>query len=104
MDAEGSVSQVTRVREKPSNIRWSPDGESIAFQMVVPPAGDDPFRIAMPKPPRGAEWTDLPRIVTRLDYRRDRIGYHPDGFRHLFVVTADGGTPRQITVGRLAPR
>ena len=99
MDAEGSVSQVTRVREKPSNIRWSPDGESIVFQMVVPPAGDDPFRIAMPKPPRGAEWTDPPRIVTRLDYRRDRIGYHPDGFRHLFVVTADGGTPRQMTAG-----
>ena len=99
MDAEGSVSQVTRVREKPSNIRWSPEGDSIAFQMVLPPRGDDPFRIDMPKPPRGAEWTDSPKIVTRLDYRRDRIGYPPDGFRHLFVVTADGGTPRQVTAG-----
>ena len=99
MDAEGSVSQVTRVREKPSNIRWSPDSESLAFQMVVPPDGDDPFRIDMPKPPPGAEWTDPPKIVTRLDYRRDRIGYHPAGFRHLFVVAADGGTPRQVTAG-----
>jgi dipeptidyl aminopeptidase/acylaminoacyl peptidase len=99
MDDEGSISQVTRVRDKPSNIRWSPDGETIAFQMVVPPSGDDPFRIAMPKPPQGADWTDAPKIVTRLDYRRDRVGYHPDGYRHVFVVPADGGTPKQVTSG-----
>ena len=99
MDAEGAISQVTRVRQKPSNIRWAPDGKSIAFQMVVPPEGDDPFRISMPNAPIGASWTGPPKIVTRLNYRRDRIGYHPAGFRHLFVVTADGGTPHQVTSG-----
>ena len=99
MDAEGAVSQVTRVREKPSNIAWSPDERSIAFQMVVPPENEGRWNIEMPKAPRGAEWTAPPRIVERLSYRRDRIGYSPDGFRHLFVVSADGGTPYQVTNG-----
>ena len=99
MDAEGAVSQVTRVREKPSNIAWSPDGRSIAFQMVVPSENEGRWNIEMPKTPRGAEWTAPPRIVERLNYRRDRIGYIPDGFRHLFVVSADGGTPHQVTNG-----
>lgn len=99
MDAEGAVSQVTRVREKPSNIAWSPDGRSIAFQMVVPSENEGRWNVEMPKATRGAEWTAPPRIVERLNYRRDRIGYFPDGFRHLFVVSADGGTPHQVTNG-----
>ena len=35
MDAEGAVSQVTRLTESPSSIQWSPDGEWIAFNMLV---------------------------------------------------------------------
>jgi len=99
MDDEGAVSQITRVAEPPSNISWAPDGDSIAFQSVVAPDGADPFRIDMPRPPEGADWTGPPKIVQRLDYRRDRIGYFPEGFRHVFIVAADGGTPRQITSG-----
>ena len=36
MDAEGAVSQVTRVTESPSDLQWSPDGKTIAFRMMVP--------------------------------------------------------------------
>jgi dipeptidyl aminopeptidase/acylaminoacyl peptidase len=36
--------------------------------------------------------------VTR-GYRRDRVGFLKDGYRHIFVVPADGGTPRQLTSG-----
>ena len=99
MDAEGAVSQVTRLRETPSNISWSPDGSSLAFQMVVPPEKDGRWNIDMPNPPEGADWTGPPKIVERLDYRRDRIGYFPAGFRHVFVVDADGGTPHAVTNG-----
>ena len=35
MDAEGAISQITRVEKAPSNIAWSPDGTRIAFQMNV---------------------------------------------------------------------
>ncbi len=99
MDEEGAVSQVTRVREAPADLTWSPDGKSLAFQMVVAPPDDGRWDIAMPEEPTGAEWTAPPKIVDRLHYRQDRIGYLPDGFRQLFVVAADGGTPRQVTTG-----
>ncbi len=97
MDAEGAVTQITRVTESPSDLRWSPDGNQIAFTMNV--SQRDTFRIQLPPKPEGAEWTGDPKVVTRLAYRRDRQGYVDDGYRHIFVVPATGGTPRQLTDG-----
>jgi len=99
MDAEGATSQVTRVTETPSNLSWSPDGggQSLAFTMLV--KSETPWKISMPAAPEGAKWTPAPRIVDRLHYRRDRIGYVEQGTTQLFLVPAEGGTPRQLTSG-----
>ena len=102
MDAEGATSQVTRVTETPSNLSWSPDGggqggQSLAFTMLV--KSETPWKISMPAAPEGAKWTPAPRIVDRLHYRRDRIGYVEQGTTQLFLVPAEGGTPRQLTNG-----
>jgi dipeptidyl aminopeptidase/acylaminoacyl peptidase len=97
MDAEGAKTQITRVAETPSDIAWSPDGKSIAFRMLV--KAKDDWNINIPAAPKGAKWTEPPRIVQRLLYRRDRQGFVDDGYRQIFVVSADGGTPRQITQG-----
>ncbi len=97
MDAEGATTQVTHVTEAPSNLAWSPDGTWIAFSMLVPKA--DSWKIAMPAKPEGAKWTETPRIVQSVDYRQDRRGFNEEGHRHIFVVPATGGTPRQITSG-----
>ena len=97
MDAEGATSQVTRVEQAPSGVAWSPDGIQLAFSALVEERNN--WRIKMPKAPRGAKWTEAPRIVERLNYRRDRTGFTDDGFRHVFVVPAIGGTPRQVTSG-----
>ncbi len=35
MDAEGAVSQVTRVEKAPSAVAWSPDGTRLGFMMNV---------------------------------------------------------------------
>ena len=98
MDAEGAVTQLTRLTETPSNLEWSPDGKWLAFSMHVPLRND--WRIDMPAAPKGAKWTEPPRIVQKLNYRADRQGYIEDGNSHLFVLSADnGGTPRQVTSG-----
>ncbi len=100
MDAEGATSQVTRLATgSPSSISWAPGGESIAFQMLVPEKLGPEWSIKMPARPEGAEWTASPKIIDRLNYRSDGSGYRPLGYRHVFVVPADGGTPRQITSG-----
>ena len=97
MDAEGAVTQITRVEKSPANLRWSPDGKWLAFTMLVPQK--DTWDIKMPPKPEGAKWIEAPKIIDRLDYRRDRQGFLEEGFNHVFVVPADGGTPRQLTTG-----
>ena len=98
MDAEGAVSQVTREAHPPRDIRWSPDSGLIAFTRVVP-APETWALPSLPAPPEGAEWTKAPRIVRRMHFRQDRVGFLVEGFRHLFVVPADGGASRQLTEG-----
>ena len=97
MDAEGATTQITRVEKAASGIVWSPDGNSIAFSMLVPK--EERWAIRLPARPEGAKWTADPRIVTKLDYRQDRQGFTDDGYRHVFLVPATGGTPRQLTEG-----
>jgi dipeptidyl aminopeptidase/acylaminoacyl peptidase len=97
MDAEGATSQVTRLTESPSDLRWAPDGKSVAFAMLV--RLSTPWTISMPTAPTGATWTAAPRVVDRMHYRQDRRGFMEDGYLHLFLVSADGGTPRQLTSG-----
>ncbi len=94
---DGSTSQITRVEKSPSGIQWSPDGQSIAFGMLVPKK--ESWNVRMPSRPEGARWTENPRIIERVVYRRDRIGFLEEGFRHIFTVPATGGTPRQLTSG-----
>ena len=98
MDGDAAPTQITRLSETPSDVEWAPDGKSLAFRMLVP-LKEDGLKIAMPSTPKGAKWVEPPRVVTKLQYRRDRQGFVDDGFRQLFIVPADGGTPRQVTSG-----
>lgn len=98
MDAEGATSQITRLENGPGNVRWSPDGEWIAFTSRVDDRPDF-AGVTLPDRPDGAQWTPGPKIVERAGYKRDRSGYVDTGWTHLFVVPAEGGTPRQLTRG-----
>lgn len=97
MDAEGAVTQVTRVEKSPTAVTWSPDGTRLGFVMAVEAKNSWPIK--MPRAPEGAKWTESPRIVERLDYRSDGAGFDDDVYRHLFVVPASGGTAKQLTDG-----
>ncbi len=97
MDAEGATTQVTRLTEGPGSLKWSPDGKQLGFSMLVPKS--DEWPVEMPPAPPNAKWTAAPRVVTKMHYRFDRNGFLKSGFLHLFLVPADGGTPRQLTSG-----
>ena len=93
----GETVKVTALAQSPSNITWSPDGKQIAFSRFVP---EEPPTLAdMPSKPEGAQWAEPAIIVDRMTFRSDGGGYLPTGHRHIFVVPADGGAPRQITKG-----
>jgi dipeptidyl aminopeptidase/acylaminoacyl peptidase len=98
VDADGPATQITHVVEAPRNARWSPDGKSVAFSAFVP--DQEKWTISMPSEPKGGKWTPAPRVVSTLHYRQDQIGFLEDGYTHLFVVPAEGGTPRQLTTGK----
>jgi dipeptidyl aminopeptidase/acylaminoacyl peptidase len=92
------ATQITRVEKAPSSYKWSPDGKAIAFVMRTPP--DEGWKIDLPKPPEGAKWTEKPRVIEGIYFRQDRRGFMEEGYLHLFVVDAGGGTPKQLTSGK----
>ena len=96
--ASGDSARLASLAHPPGDIAFSPDGTKIAFSAFV----DDPpaTPIAhMPEPPKGANWGPDIKVIDRLVYRSDGRGYLARGRTHLFVMTANGGTPRQLTDG-----
>lgn len=93
----GPGRQITNLAQAPANLHWSPDGRSIGFTMEVP--DPETWPISLPAAPAGAKWADAPFYTERLHYQLDTKGLTKRGFRHLFLVAAAGGAPRQITHG-----
>ena len=93
----GQTAKLTDLTSKPAGLSWSPDGRWIAFSMLVKDT-KKPYA-PMPEKPEGAEWAEPAKVITRLRYRYDGEGYLPEGHHQLFVIPADGGSPRQLTSG-----
>jgi acylaminoacyl-peptidase len=93
----GQTARLTQLDASPSGLAWSPDGTQLAFSMFVK-ASPSSFA-QMPAPPEGADWAPRPDVIDNTYYRSDGRGYTDEGHRHLFVMPASGGTPRQVTSG-----
>jgi len=93
----GETSALTNIQTGPHGISWSKDGKHIAFFGTVSHGAD--FKVDLPSPPDGAEWASPAKVIDRLVYRFDGVGYLK-GYKHLFVVPAEGGTERQLTEGK----
>jgi len=95
-DSDRSVS-LSQFEYGPGSAAWSPDGSTIAFTMFTP--GETPSFATPIAQPKGAEWSQPVRVFDDLQFRFDGRGYLEEGATHVFTLSADGGTPRQITSG-----
>ncbi|MEO1221323.1 MAG: S9 family peptidase [Pseudomonadota bacterium] len=93
----GESANITALAEGPRGIEWSPDGTQIAYTARVP--GKGLTLGSPPAKPEGAEWGKPLQVIDRLVYRRDGGSYVKPGTTQLFVVSATGGAPRQLTFG-----
>jgi acylaminoacyl-peptidase len=93
----GQTAMITHLTASPGGLAWSPDGEWIAFSMMVPEKLGG--FAELPRKPKGARWAEPPKVIEKMIYRSNAAGYLPDAFSHIFVVPVDGGTPRQVTSG-----
>jgi len=93
----GKSFSLAQLEEGAAGAVWSPDGRQIAFTMFVP--GETPSFAKPPSAPEGAKWNDPVRVFDDLTIRFDGQGYLKEGTDQLFVLSADGGSPRQLTFG-----
>ncbi|MFT5143874.1 MAG: dipeptidyl aminopeptidase/acylaminoacyl peptidase [Thalassolituus oleivorans] len=95
----GDTAELTDLERGPSGLSWSPDGSRIAITMFVPNADPD-LAVNMPSKPRGADWGPDWTFIDDMSYRSDgRPGFVEQGGSQVFVIPAEGGTPRQLTFG-----
>ncbi len=94
---DGGQSAELATLTDPAGLAWSPDGKSIALSQFVPEKSK-PF-VELPGKPEGAEWAAPFQMIRDVTYRADGKGYRKEGHHHLFVLSADGGAPRQVTHG-----
>ncbi|HEV2748491.1 MAG TPA: S9 family peptidase [Allosphingosinicella sp.] len=93
----GESARITGLPDAPSSIAWSPDGRHIAYAMFVP---DEGMKLGTPpRKPEGAKWAEPLEIHSAVTYRTDEEGYAKPGYSHIFLVSADGGAPRQLSFG-----
>jgi dipeptidyl aminopeptidase/acylaminoacyl peptidase len=89
----GESRKLTSLKGGASDPAWSPDGQRIAFRSGHNPALDAEEK---PKPKN-----EPCRVVTRPVFRWDNAGFTDfDHLKHVWVVEAAGGTPRQLTTGK----
>ena len=93
----GQTALLTNLVQAPNAIAWSADGKSIAFTQLVP--AKKPPLATPPEKPEGAQWAPPVKVIDSVVYRADGEGYLEAGYQHVFVVSAEGGTPRQLTDG-----
>ena len=93
----GATARLAEFTAAPNGLAWSRDGGSIAFTMFAP---DEPIKLgAAPPKPENAEWAEPLQVITDVVYRADGEGELRPGYTHVYVVSAEGGAPRQLTFG-----
>src|SRR6266700_3139239 len=86
----GEARQLTFMQHGASNPVWSPDSKQLLFNAAVGPA-DQETDDGKPLPKA--------RVIDRLWYRLDGVGFIYERRQHLFLLDVAGGEPQQLTDG-----
>jgi dipeptidyl aminopeptidase/acylaminoacyl peptidase len=86
----GEAHQITHMQHGASSPVWSPDSKHVLFSAPVGPA-DEETEDGKPLP--------KVRVIDRLWYRLDGVGYIYERRSHLFLIPATGGEALQLTDG-----
>jgi dipeptidyl aminopeptidase/acylaminoacyl peptidase len=86
----GEARQLTFMRHGSSNPVWSPNSKQIVFNAAVGPADEE-----------NEDGKTLPkvRVIDRLWYRLDGVGFIHERRTNLFLIDVTGGEPQQLTGG-----
>ncbi|MEN0002608.1 MAG: S9 family peptidase [Bacteroidota bacterium] len=93
----GAEAKVSNFVKGPSSPKWSPDGRWIAFTMTV--GAPSPKLGSLPSKPRGAKWVPPPVFIEKMKFKSDGAGFLKSQYRHIFLMSAEGGYARQLTTG-----
>ena len=88
---------VSQLQGSVGSLTWSPDGKWLAFSQLL--ADKRTVIATMPKKPKGAKWSKPVVVIDKAYYQSDGRGLVKPGYKHIFVLPSEGGTPRQITKG-----
>ena len=100
----GEARQLTTISTGAGNAIWSRDGKMIAFvSAVYPEYSEKPFKESdeLNKKRQGRDREEAPsrRRCSRSCSTATGISYVEDKRQHLFVMSADGGEPKDVTPG-----
>lgn len=95
----GEARQLTRVKGGITSFVWSPDSSRLAFTIQLtgdglrPEGKDEDEKDLLKKHTREV------KVITRLLYKMDGVGFYNGKYSQVCVVSAQGGEPVQLTRG-----
>lgn len=95
----GEARQLTRIKGGVSSVAWSPDGKHLAFAASLTSDGIRPDGKEDEEKDLYRKFTREVKVITRLQYKMDGVGFYTDRRSQVCVVAVDGGEPQQLTHG-----
>ncbi|MFZ5815903.1 MAG: prolyl oligopeptidase family serine peptidase [Bacillota bacterium] len=95
----GEARQLTRVKGGVANPVWSPDGRYLAFTASLTGEGIKPEGKDEEEKDLYKKFNSDVKVITRLFYKLDGVGYFTDKFTQICVISVEGGEPIQLTRG-----
>ena len=90
-----STQKLTNMQSSIGNVIWSEDDRYLLFTSFVEKT--DNKLIKMPKKPKGANWNEPPIEIEDMVYKYDGGGFRRPGSTQIFILSSEGGTPRQVS-------